>query len=123
MRGLGQKRAIVKGGASGIGFATASRFLEESAKVVVLDRDREAGENLQTKLPGLGRFVPYDVSDFDQVQDGIEACVQAMGGIDVLINNAGIGIRHENFLEISSPPCGEPITPTRCWRRSNANSR
>lgn len=123
MRGLGQKRVIVKGGASGIGFATASRFLEESAKVVVLDRDLEAGENLQTKLPGLGCFVPYDVSDFDQVQDGIEVCVQAMGGMDVLINNSGISIRRENSLEISSPPCREPITPTRCWRRSTASSR
>ena len=53
MRGLEEKRVIVTGGASGIGAATAARFLEEGAEVVVLDLDEEAGEKLATES---GRF-------------------------------------------------------------------
>ena len=101
MKGLEKQRVIVTGGASGIGKATAARFLEEGAEVVVLDMDREAGEKLATELPGLTRFFPCDVSDLTQVQEAIEGSAKALGGIDVLINNAGISIRHDDFLEIT----------------------
>jgi len=100
MRGLENKRVVITGGASGIGFATAVRFLDEGAKVVILDRDREAGAKLATELPGLAKFIPCDVSDLDQVQNAIGEAIQVVGGIDVLINNAGISIRHA-FLDIT----------------------
>jgi meso-butanediol dehydrogenase/(S,S)-butanediol dehydrogenase/diacetyl reductase len=100
MRGLDNKRVVITGGASGIGLATAARFLDEGARVVVLDKDREAGEKLPTELPGLTMFFPCDVSDPDQVQNAVEETIRVMGGIDVLINNAGISIRHD-FLEIT----------------------
>jgi len=100
MRGLENKRVVITGGASGIGFSTAVRFLDEGAKVVILDRDREAGGKLQTELPGVARFIPCDVTDLSQVQNAIGETVQVLGGIDVLINNAGISIRHE-FLDIT----------------------
>jgi meso-butanediol dehydrogenase/(S,S)-butanediol dehydrogenase/diacetyl reductase len=100
MRGLENKRVVITGGASGIGFATAVRFLDEGAKVVVLDRDREAGGKLATELPGLAKFIPCDVSDLDQVQNAIGEAIQVVGGIDVLINNAGISVRHA-FLDIT----------------------
>ena len=101
MRGLDEKRVIVTGGASGIGAATAARFLEEGAQVVVLDLDQEAGEKLAADLPGLAKYVVCDVSDPDQVKTAVEEAIQVMGGIDVLINNAGISIRHDDFLEIT----------------------
>lgn len=101
MRGLENKRAVVTGGASGIGLATAARFLEEGSKVVVLDKDQEAGEKLATGLPGLAKFIPCDVSDLDQVQKAIGESVRVMGGLDVVINNAGISIRHDDFLLIT----------------------
>ena len=101
MRGLEEKRVIVTGGASGIGLATAARFLEEGAEVVILDLDQEAGERLPTELPGLAGFVACDVSDLDQVQAAVQEAVSVMGGVDVLINNAGISIRHNDFLEIT----------------------
>ena len=91
---------VITGGASGIGFSTAVRFLDEGAKVVILDRDREAGEKLPTELPGLAKFIPCDVSDLGQVQNAIGEAIQVVGGIDVLINNAGISIRHA-FLDIT----------------------
>lgn len=101
MRGLEKKKVVVTGGASGIGAATAARFLEEGSEVVVLDLDREAGEKLSAELPGLAGFVACDVSDQDQVQAAIGESIQVMGGIDVLINNAGISIRHDDFLNIT----------------------
>lgn len=101
MRGLENKRVVVTGGASGIGAATAARFLDEGAEVVVLDRDREAGEKLSTELPGLAKVVLCDVSDLAQVQNAIGEAINVMGGIDVLINNAGISIRHDDFLTIT----------------------
>ena len=101
MLGLDKKRIVVTGGASGIGAATAARFLEEGAEVVVLDRDREAGGRLADQLPGLAKVVMCDVSDLGQVQSAIQEAIEAMGGIDVLINNAGISIRHDNFLDIT----------------------
>ena len=100
MRGLKNKRVVVTGGASWIGLATAARFLDEGARVVILDKDREAVERLPAELPGLNEFFPCDVSDMSQVQSAVGEIIRVAGGIDVLINNAGISIRHD-FLDIT----------------------
>ncbi len=100
MRGLQGKRVLITGGASGIGAATAVRFLEEGSKVVVLDRDPKARERIGRELPKLSGVVEADVSILQQVRAAFEKAVAAMGGVDVLINNAGISIRH-NFLDIT----------------------
>src|SRR6266550_6714513 len=100
MRGLEGKRVLITGGASGIGAATAARFLKEGSAVVVLDRDSPARERIRHELPELAGTVDADVSDFKQVQAALEDAVRLMGGVDVLINNAGISIRH-NFLDIT----------------------
>ena len=100
MRGLKAKRVLITGGASGIGAATAARFLEEGSVVCVLDRDDEARKNIEHELPGLAAAIPADVTDLKQVQAAFAEATRVMGGVDVLINNAGISIRH-NFLEIT----------------------
>jgi meso-butanediol dehydrogenase / (S,S)-butanediol dehydrogenase / diacetyl reductase len=100
MRGLESKRVLITGGASGIGAATAARFLDEGSSVVVLDRDTKARERILHELPELAGTVDADVSKLDQVRAAFEDAVRLMGGVDVLINNAGISIRH-NFLEIT----------------------
>ncbi|HEY6182295.1 MAG TPA: SDR family oxidoreductase [Terriglobales bacterium] len=100
MRGLKQKRVLITGGASGIGAATAARFIEEGAAVCVLDRDAKGRESIKQQLPKLVGAVAADVSDLSQVKSAFAEAVQLMGGVDVLINNAGISIRH-NFLEIT----------------------
>jgi meso-butanediol dehydrogenase / (S,S)-butanediol dehydrogenase / diacetyl reductase len=100
MRGLKGKRVLITGGASGIGAATAARFLEEGSSVVVLDRDAQGRKQIQEKLPNLGGTVDADVSNLKQVQAAFAEAVRLMGGVDVLINNAGISIRH-NFLDIT----------------------
>jgi len=100
MRGLQAKRVLITGGASGIGAATAARFLEEGAQVVVLDRDDKGRAQIQRQLPNLAGTVAADVSNLQQVQSAFNEAVQRMGGVDILINNAGISIRHK-FLDIT----------------------
>ncbi len=100
MRGLRGKRVLVTGGASGIGAATAARFLEEDALVCVLDRSAEALERIGKELPGLSGVLDADVADRDAVEAAFAEAVQQMGAVDVLINNAGTSIRHA-FLDIT----------------------
>jgi NAD(P)-dependent dehydrogenase (short-subunit alcohol dehydrogenase family) len=101
MRGLQGKRVLITGGASGIGAATAARFLQEGSAVCVLDRDAKGRERIQHELPDLAGTVDADVSDLKQVQVAVEDASKMMGGLDVVINNAGISIRHP-FLEITA---------------------
>ena len=100
MRGLNGKRILITGGASGIGAATAARFLEEGSTVCVLDRDAAALPRIKHELPKLAGSLSGDVSDLKQVQAAFSDAVKIMGGVDVLVNNAGISIRH-NFLDIT----------------------
>ncbi|MFC1563926.1 SDR family NAD(P)-dependent oxidoreductase [candidate division KSB1 bacterium] len=100
MRGLKDKRVLVTGGASGIGAAVAKRFLEDSSKVVVLDKNSEALKEIIRELPDLSGTIEADVSDHKQVVKAYTELDKLTGGIDILINNAGISIRHP-FLEIT----------------------
>ena len=100
MRGLKGKNVLVTGGASGIGQATAARFLEEGSRVCVLDRSAEARARVVKELPGLTAVIDADVAVLDQVQAAFAEAVEHMGTVDVLINNAGISIRHD-FLDIT----------------------
>src|SRR6185295_6932485 len=100
MRGLKGKRVLITGGASGIGAATAARFLEEGSAVCVLDRDTEACKKIILDLPSLAGTVSADVSDLAQVQAAFKEAIHLMDAVDVVINNAGISIRH-TFLEIT----------------------
>ncbi len=77
-------RAVVTGGASGIGAATAGRLRDEGAAVAVLDRDPSKG-------PGGDLALTCDVSDDAAVRDAVAAAADALGGIDVLVNCAGVG--------------------------------
>jgi NAD(P)-dependent dehydrogenase (short-subunit alcohol dehydrogenase family) len=100
MRGLQEKRVLITGGASGIGAATAARFLEEGSRVCVLDRDAKACEHIKHDLPQLGESIIADVTDLMQVEAAFAEAIRQMDGIDVLINNAGISVRHK-FLDIT----------------------
>ena len=100
MTGLADKRVLVTGGASGIGAATVERFIDEGARVVVLDRDAMANRDIAARLPALVGTLTVDVTDADGVARAFDTLDQMCGGLDVLINNAGISIRHP-FLEIT----------------------
>jgi 3-oxoacyl-[acyl-carrier protein] reductase len=87
------KVAIVTGAAQGIGYATARKFLQEGAKVVVCDISREAVDRALATLSdsALDGFV-VDVTRRDQIDAMAAATAKRHGGIDILVNNAGITI-------------------------------
>jgi meso-butanediol dehydrogenase/(S,S)-butanediol dehydrogenase/diacetyl reductase len=99
MHGLKDKRVLITGGAGGIGAATAARFLEEGSRVIVLDHDEAALGRLHGEL-ALHGTIRADVSDPDDVDRAFGGLDDQVGGLDILINNAGISIRH-GFLDIS----------------------
>jgi 2-keto-3-deoxy-L-fuconate dehydrogenase len=76
-------RALVTGGASGIGLAAAQRLAREGATVAVLDRAGQGPDDLV--------YVRADVTDDAAVRAAVEEAADALGGLDVLVNNAGIG--------------------------------
>ncbi len=100
MRGLHKKRILITGGASGIGFATARRFLEEGSQVVIFDRDPVACDRARDELPKLSGVIQVDVADEEAVAEAFLVLDGIFKGLDVLINNAGISIWH-TFMEIS----------------------
>jgi glucose 1-dehydrogenase len=89
---LSGKRAIVTGGARGIGLACARRFVEEGAAVVIGDVLAEDGARAAAELGAIGSaaFFPCDVTSDAQVETFVAEACRFLGGIDVLFNNAGI---------------------------------
>jgi meso-butanediol dehydrogenase / (S,S)-butanediol dehydrogenase / diacetyl reductase len=89
---LDSKVAVITGGASGIGAATARRFVAEGARVVLVDLDRDRGEELATELGAdVASFVAADVAVYDEVAAAVAHAVERHGRLDVMFNNAGIG--------------------------------
>ncbi|MBY0491402.1 MAG: 3-oxoacyl-ACP reductase FabG [Gemmatimonadaceae bacterium] len=85
--------AVVTGGANGIGLATARRLGQSGARVAIWDRVAEAGAAAQAALTAEGltvAFVQTDVTDRASVDAAVAATIATFGGIDILINNAGI---------------------------------
>src|SRR5690606_10155896 len=87
---LENKVAIITGGAGGIGLAAVKRFLEEGAKVAIVDYDKQQGEKIEAELGGNVAFFAVDVSKLADVKEMVEQVVDRFGKIDILINNAGI---------------------------------
>jgi NAD(P)-dependent dehydrogenase (short-subunit alcohol dehydrogenase family) len=105
-RRLEGRVAVITGGGSGIGLASARRLAAEGANVVVADIDSSAGKEAAAQVAGL--FVPTDVSNAEDVINLFRAADEAFGRIDVAFNNAGI-----------SPPDDDSILTTgiEAWQR------
>jgi NAD(P)-dependent dehydrogenase (short-subunit alcohol dehydrogenase family) len=91
---LAGKHALVTGGTTGIGFAIAQRFLRAGAAVVVTGRNRELGVRAEAELrkAGQARFLVADAADPAAVARSVDQAVEQLGALDVLVNNAGIGV-------------------------------
>jgi NAD(P)-dependent dehydrogenase (short-subunit alcohol dehydrogenase family) len=100
MRGLADKRVLITGGASGIGAATVKRFLEEGSRVAVMDCDKDGCRRIEEEEQGLSGTITCDVSDPEAVKRAFIELDELLGGLDVLINNAGISIRYPDVTEI-----------------------
>jgi len=93
------KKVVVTGGASGIGLATAKRFVREGSKVVILDYNGDGIKAVLKDNPEIAGGVKADVSNPKDVENAFSKVDELIGGIDVLISNAGISVR-KPFIEI-----------------------
>jgi NAD(P)-dependent dehydrogenase (short-subunit alcohol dehydrogenase family) len=100
MRGLEGKRVVVTGGTSGIGEATSRRFLDEGARVVALAVGEDEVATAGERIPGI-EALRCDVADAAAVEEAFARADELLGGVDVLVANAGISIR-KPFLEIEA---------------------
>jgi 3-oxoacyl-[acyl-carrier protein] reductase len=102
MRGLAGKRVLISGGSSGIGLAAARRFLEEGCRVFIAGLAQAEVDRALAELRPAGDIAgaACDVSREDDVTAMVRAADHALGGIDVLANNAGTG-RRDPFLAIT----------------------
>jgi len=97
---LNQIRAVITGGASGLGEGLARRFAAEGARVVVGDIDVERGQALAADLGDAVRFVETDVADVAQVTRLVDTAIDGFGGLHVMVNNAGVsGRMFPRFLD------------------------
>ncbi|MFN3291980.1 MAG: SDR family NAD(P)-dependent oxidoreductase [Gemmobacter sp.] len=87
---MSSAKAIITGAASGLGAATARGFREAGAQVTIFDRDAERGQALAAEIGAT--YVTVDVTDEASVAAGVAAAKAAMGGVNVLVNCAGIAI-------------------------------
>ncbi|MEM8652382.1 MAG: SDR family NAD(P)-dependent oxidoreductase, partial [Pseudomonadota bacterium] len=89
---LENKIAIVTGGAQGIGYAIAERFLREKAKVIIADIDNKVGKEAENALRKIGtvKFVHCNVADRLDVHNLVAGAIDSHGKIDILVNNAGV---------------------------------
>jgi meso-butanediol dehydrogenase / (S,S)-butanediol dehydrogenase / diacetyl reductase len=101
VKGLTGKRVVVTGGTSGIGEATSRRFAAEGARVVALAVGEREVETAHARIDGLEAALLCDVADAEQVARAFGRVDELLGGVDVLVANAGISIR-KPFLEIRS---------------------
>jgi len=100
---LNEKVAIITGGASGIGRATALLFANQGAKVIILDLDKSLGESIEKEIVdrgGLSTFILCDVTQSEQCKRAVDIAYRRFGRIDILFNNAGI-VRRADVLSTS----------------------
>lgn len=94
------KKIIITGGSRGLGFAMAKKFKTEGAEVLI------AGRNEQTLKPSAEEigcmYLPLDVQDVDSFKTFIDDADKLLGGVNCLVNNAGISLHEKGFLEVST---------------------
>jgi NAD(P)-dependent dehydrogenase (short-subunit alcohol dehydrogenase family) len=104
---LAGKVAVITGGASGIGLATARRFAAEGAKVVIADMDPVSGQRAADEVGG--NFVQVNVADEEQVNNLFETVFKMHGSVDVAFNNAGISPPDDDSIETTEMPAWQKV--------------
>jgi rhamnulose-1-phosphate aldolase/alcohol dehydrogenase len=86
---LARQVAVITGGGSGIGAATAKAFAKQGAEIVVLDRDEKAAQAVAKQIGGHALGLACDVTDSDAVARAFDAVAEKFGGVDIVVSNAG----------------------------------
>jgi 2-hydroxycyclohexanecarboxyl-CoA dehydrogenase len=116
MRGLAGRAAIVAGGASGIGRATAVRLADLGVDVAVLDRQVEEGEATAAKVRAQGRrglFVPTDVTSFEAVKASVPIVLADLGRLDILVN--AVGWNEHSYFVTQDPAFWQKVMAINFW--------
>jgi NAD(P)-dependent dehydrogenase (short-subunit alcohol dehydrogenase family) len=98
---LPHKIAFITGACSGIGLATAERFIDEGARVLAADIQDDAGAALEARFAGRLKYARCDVTQPAQIQAAIESAVAEFGGLDIVFNNAGAGGQRGGMEEMT----------------------
>ncbi len=106
---LQSTRVLVTGGTSGLGRAMAAALVKAGAQVVLTSRDRARAKAAAGAMGAFG--VEMDVRDEHSVEAGVEAAYERLGGMDVLVANAGIGMRTVNPRFLTHPAAFWEISP------------
>jgi NAD(P)-dependent dehydrogenase (short-subunit alcohol dehydrogenase family) len=104
---LAGKVAVITGGASGIGLATAKRFAAEGATVVIGDMNPESGEAAAALVGGM--FVKVNVADEAEVNNLFDTAVATYGSLDIAFNNAGISPPEDDSIETTELPAWDLV--------------
>ncbi len=98
---LQHKIAFITGACSGIGLATAERFIEEGARVLAADIQDDAGAELERRFKGALKFAHCDVTQPTQIQQAVDRAAAEFGGLDIVFNNAGAGGQRGGMEEMT----------------------
>ena len=104
---LAGKVAVLTGGASGIGFATAQRLRAEGATVVIGDMDEAAGQKAAAEVEGL--FIKVNVTDEAEVDNLFDLTAKTYGSVDIAFNNAGISPPDDDSIETTELPAWQKV--------------
>jgi NAD(P)-dependent dehydrogenase (short-subunit alcohol dehydrogenase family) len=112
MRDLRGIRVVVTGGTSGLGRAMAGALIEAGARVAITGRERSRADAVAAELGLGGVGIELDVRDERSVQAGVDEAYERLGGVDMLVNNAGIGMRTVNPRFLSDPKPFWEVSPS-----------
>ena len=104
-------RALVTGGTSGLGLAMSQALAEAGARVVLTGRTEQRVQEAASRIGDLVSGLVMDVRDEQSVSAGVDRALAALGGIDVLVNNAGIGMRTVNPDFMTEPAGFWQVSP------------
>jgi gluconate 5-dehydrogenase len=108
---LDDVRALVTGGTSGLGLAMARALAQAGARVALTSRDRDRARETARAIGDEAHGLALDVRDVESVSSAVEQAVVALGGIDLLVNNAGIGMLTVNPRFLTDPEPFWEVSP------------
>jgi gluconate 5-dehydrogenase len=111
MAELADTRVLVTGGTSGLGRAMAEALVTAGAGVAITSRDRSRADTIAGQLGGSATGVELDVRDEASLQSGVEEAYTQLGVVDVLVNNAGVGMRTVNPRFMTRPQPFWEVSP------------